>query len=120
MTDKERERTVGEGINVLQRRELENYLYDPEVLATFLRDIDQSNVEPTVREFVSQRATPSIETCDVKQFSRELLELIRQSVSATNLGNNRREFELQFLAPAIAKTLPVFEELQSSVFPNFD
>ena len=37
MTDEERARKIAQGIRVLRRRELEEYLYDPEVLRTFLQ-----------------------------------------------------------------------------------
>ena len=37
MTDEERSKTIAQGIRVLRRRELEEYLYDPEVLRTFFR-----------------------------------------------------------------------------------
>ena len=120
MTDREREDQIAQGVNVLVRRELENYLYDPAVLTTFLREIGHGHVDSIVCSFLSQRAIPSMDTCDVKQFSRDLLNLIRQNVSAANLGNTRREFELQFLAPAIARTPAVFKELQHSVFPDKD
>ena len=39
MTNEERSQKIAQGIRVLRRRELEEYLYDPEVLCTWLRAV---------------------------------------------------------------------------------
>ena len=58
MTDEERTEKIKDGVRVLRRRELENYLYDPEVLQTFLRrnkkdDLIPFQADVSVKELVA-------------------------------------------------------------------
>ena len=44
MGDDTRDQKVHEGLRVLRRREIENYLYDPDVLMSFFREHDRTDV----------------------------------------------------------------------------
>ena len=117
MSDEERERTITQGTRVLRRRELEEYLYDPEVLRTFLQaaDCEEALVETVLREreaLVGGQLGPK----NIKDVSRKLFEEIRRVTRLPNLGNNREEFAVQFLVPALAKTQVVYKELREDVF----
>ena len=112
MTDDMRMRRIAEGIRVLRRRELEEYLYAPEVLCTFLRT--EGCCEVVVDRIVAERESllngqrgPK----NVKDVSRELLAAIRRHSGLPNLGNNREEFVWQFLVPALGRTPEVYQEL---------
>ena len=117
MSDRERAAMPKKGIRVLRRRELEEYLYDPEVLRTFLRaqDCDASVVDAVLNERLSlldkQSGPPNI-----KEVSRQLFEAIRKSTRLSNLGRSRQEFAFQFLVPALRKTPIVYRELREDVF----
>ncbi len=117
MTENERERKIDEGLLVLQRRELEEYLYDPEVLSTFLKS---QGCQDSVIEHVldtrhalmdSQPGPPNI-----KDVSRPLFEEIRSITGLPYLGNNLQEFALQFLVPALKETGIVFRVIREDVF----
>ena len=98
MADEERARKITQGIRVLRRRELEEYLYDPEVLRTFLQTggCEEAVVETVLREreeLVGGQLGPH----NIKDVSRKLFEAIRRVTKLPNLGRNREEFSSQFL-----------------------
>ena len=119
MTDGERSQKIAQGIRVLSRREIEEYLYDSEVLRTFLETAGCGDgvVEEVLHEresLVNGRAGPN----NVKDVSRELFAKIRDATVLPSLGNSRDEFASQFLVPALGGTPCVYEELQEDVFGN--
>ena len=117
MTDGERSQKIARGIRVLSRREIEEYLYDPEVLRTFLETAGCGDgvVEEVLHEresLVSGRMGPN----NIKNVSRELFAKIRDATGLPNLGNSRDQFASQFLVPALGRTPSVYEELHEDVF----
>ena len=117
MTDDIRAQVIAQGIRVLRRRELEEYLYDPEVLRTFLQTegCKESVVETVLSKreaLVSGQAGPK----NIKDVSRQAFDAIRQDTGLPNLGNDREEFASQFLVPALRKTHVAYEELREDVF----
>ncbi len=117
MADDERARKIAQRIHVLRRRELEEYLYDPEVLRTFLETVgcEEAVVETVLKEresLLNGQHGPN----NIKDVSRDLFAVIRSSTKLQNLGNNREEFALQFLVPALGKTHVVYQELREDVF----
>ena len=119
MTDEERARKIAQGIRVLHRRELEEYLYDPEVLRTFLQT--EGCEEAVIDTVVSKRESLLIGQHgpkNIKDVSRDLFSAIRSDTGLSNLGNNREEFACQFLVPALGKTHAVYQELREDVFDS--
>ena len=117
MTDDMRAQVIAQGIRVLRRRELEEYLYDPEVLRTFLQTecCEESVVETVLSKreaLVNGQAGPK----NIKDVSRQAFDAIRQDTGLPNLGNDREEFASQFLVPALRKTHVTYEELREDVF----
>ena len=117
MTDVERIHKIEHGVRVLSRRELEDYLYDPEVIRTFLltAGCGETLVESVLRERESLLDGQPGPT-NVKDVSRNLFEAIRNITGLPNLGRNREEFALQFLVPAVIQTTSVYNELWEDVF----
>ena len=117
MTDEGRDCKIREGIRVLRRRELEEYLYDADVLRTFMEA--SGCEEAVVAEVLDARDTAMSRQTNparVKGVSRNLLGTIRNATGLPNLGNNREEFALQFLVSALQETPSVFGELREDVF----
>ena len=117
MTDEERSKKIAQGNRVLGRRELEEYLYDPEVLRTFLQTAGCA--EPIVETVLDRRqalVNGQQGPMNIKDVSRDIFEAIRSATALPNLGNNRQQFESQFLVPALCKTQVVYQELQEDVF----
>ena len=116
MTDDERDRKISEGIRVLRRRELEEYLYDSEVLRTFLKS---KGFDAVVSDVLQQRDALRNKQSgppNIKDLSQRLLGIIRSLTALPNLGNSRTEFALQYLVPALRETETVYEELREDVF----
>ena len=117
MTDNAREQKIATRLRVLKRRELENYLYDPDVLKTFLSNNGKVTAIDNVLAKQSQLLEGiSVATADMKTVSQELLATIRQSTGIANLGNSRIEFAQQHLVPALRQTPLVFQELERDLF----
>ena len=116
MTDDERDRQIKGGLRILERREIENYLYDPDVLRTLLmrngKDSLTDNVLRKRRQLLDCAARPE----DVKSISRDLLKYISDVTRIPNLGNRREEFALQHLVPALLETPCVYQELSDAIF----
>ena len=117
MTDGERAQKIDQGIRVLRRREIEEYLYDPAVLRTFLHTegCGEAAVEKVLNEresLVSGQAGPN----NIKDVSRDLFAMIRRVTELSNLGNSREEFVCEFLVPALGKTPGVYDKLREDVF----
>ena len=97
MTDEERERKITQQIRVLRRRELEEYLYDPEVLRTFLQTVGcEEAVVETILSARDSLLAGQLGPKNIKDVSRKLFEAIRRITELPNLGSNREEFALQF------------------------
>ena len=117
MTDEFRERRLQEGIRVLKRREIENYLFDPKVLRSFLKLNGKEDLVSTVlakRDELLNGSTS--DTCDTKSFTQNLFRFIRRTSQIANMGNTRDEFALEHLVPALRATPAVFSELEEVVF----
>ena len=117
MTDEERSSKIAQGIRVLRRREIEEYLYDPKVLRTFLRTegCEESVVDGVLgnrESLVNGQPGPK----NIKDISRQLFAVIRNTTGLPNLGNHREQFAAQFLLPALRSTHMVYEELREDVF----
>lgn len=117
MNDDERNQQIDQGVCVLRRRELEEYLYDPEVLRTFLKsnDCDDTVVQEVLEkrnELVENQSGPS----NIKDLSQRILHAIREITEIQYLGKGRKGFAKSFLVPALGNTQSVLEELREDVF----
>ena len=115
MPDEGRAKKVADGIRVLSRREIENYLYDPEVLRTFFSE----NGQRERGEELLAQLIDLLTADDLKDGLQGLLQVIRNGSGIRNLGNSLREFALYHLAPALGKTSSVLDELGQDVFPDY-
>ena len=117
MADSERSNKIQDGLCVLKRRELENYLYDPDVLRTFLKNNEKEdsldNILMKRQELLNCSPKPDD---DLKAITQELLRHIRHQTRLPNLGNSRKEFALEHLIPALIETPNVFDELTEVIF----
>ena len=117
MDPDERTVTIEGGIRVLRRRELENYLYDPEVLRTFLRRNDKEKLAATILNKRKKLLASLLMKDNVKSVTQELFEYIRDETGITTLGRKRQRFALSQLIPALRETPSVFRELEEDIFP---
>ena len=113
MSDGERAEKLAGGIRVLRRREIENYLYDPQVLRTFFIENDKEEFA----EKILSRFGAELANDDLKPVIPELFGAIRAESGIVRLGNSYLEFASRHLAPALARTKDVRHELYEDVFP---
>ena len=117
MTEKAREQKIDDGLRVLRRRELENYLYDPDVLKTFLSNNgSEAAIDDVLAKQRKLLAGRCVATANMKQVTQELFAAIRQATDLDNLGNNRNEFAQEHLVPALRETPAAFGELEADLF----
>ena len=112
-----RNEKIQQGVRVLTRRELENYLYDPEVLGTFCKRENQDDlVSDILRKTKELLNGDPPEYADFNTITRELLDYIKVKTRIQNLGNDRKEFALEYLVPALRESPSVFKELDQDIF----
>ncbi|MCS1408772.1 MAG: hypothetical protein M2R45_01949 [Verrucomicrobia subdivision 3 bacterium] len=116
MTDDVRKEKIKNGIRVLGRREIENYLYAPEVLETFLKSKEKGDVVEEILDYQSSLLPSGISVSDMKNVTQQVLNRIKRSTHLGHLGNACKEFALQHLVPALKETTSVFQELESDIF----
>ncbi len=118
MTEEARKNRAQDGTRVLRRRELENYLYDRRVIESFLDVNGQGDVTGNILSKLDELLSGcSSEFGDIKPITRDLFQHIRVTTQLHSLGNTRREFAVQHLAPALKRTPDVLQELEGDVFP---
>ena len=118
MDTDERAAAIERGVRVLKRRELENYLYDPEVLRTFLRQNEKEELAATILNKLEELLASLVMVDNVKSVTQKLFEYIREQTGITTLGRTRGRFALSQLLPALRETPSVLEELEEEVFPR--
>ena len=112
MTDAKRDERLAKGdVRILNRRELENYLYDSSVLQTLYDTHNVGSVPERVRSLLADPMTG-----DMRKRSRQILIETRKDLLGVPLGNTRREFELSHLVPALRSTGSVYRELEADIF----
>jgi hypothetical protein len=117
MTDGTRAQMIEQRIRVLRRREIEDYLYDPEVLRTFMQTAGCD--EAVVEKVLSERealVNGQSGSKNIKDVSQNLFAKIRSITGLPNLGNKREEFAFHFLVPSLVETRDVYQELREDVF----
>lgn len=111
-----RDEKISQGIRVLRRREIENYLWDKAVVRNALTNmgVELAVVDDVLKAYPFQNP----ETDDMKKDYKQQLffELIREADGVQLPGRNRREFISAHLAPALRETPSVFDELSDDVF----
>ena len=117
MDPDERVVVIEGGIRVLRRRELENYLYDPEVLKTFLRRNDKEESTATILNKREELLASLVVEDNVKSVTQALFECIRDATGIPTLGRKRQRFALSQLIPALRETPSVFRALEEDIFP---
>ncbi|MEM9011479.1 MAG: AAA family ATPase [Pseudomonadota bacterium] len=109
-----------QGIAVLNRRNLECYLYDDEVISALYESKGKLSALIQYTEFKNEELRKAAEQRgrapdDVKAISGTLNNRIRRDLSLTQMGNTPKAFALSILVPHIYET-KAYEELRSSIF----
>ncbi len=115
MRDTKRMRHIASGVRVLRRRELEEYLYDENVLRTLVesRICDKKTVEEILEK--RMQLLDNSESQNIKRVSSALIDFICTKINIDR-SRNDREFALDCLVPALSETPCVLGELREDIF----
>ena len=117
MSDQGREDKIVDGVRVLGRRELENFLWDFEVIKTFLTKNGQSqHIQSIYDDHEDLFGDVDFKVNEVKDETREVLDTIKNTTGIRTWGNTKAEFSTNFLIPALLDTPMVLDELRNDVF----
>jgi len=108
-----------EDIHVLSRRDIENFLWDDEVLA----ELCKLHGKPEKIEEIKQKKQQQLQTLpsrgkpsdDVKAITDSLYIEIKKLLGLTGGGNSAEAFSIEHLAPLIKPGMDVYKELASTV-----
>jgi predicted ATPase len=108
-----------EGIKVLQRRDLESYLWDDEVLKALCEETGRPEVlvalQTEKQQALLDGATQGRPADDVKAASGRLYNMCKQALGLTQCGNDAEAFARLTLAPLVSPGTAVYAELESIV-----
>ena len=108
-----------EGVMILNRRNIESYLLDDEVLKALCKKenkpekIDQLLTEK--EKIINQNKIKD----DLKPIAGEIYNKAKEILSLTNPGNDKQSFMKHTLAPLITKEMTVYKELEEVVKKAF-
>ncbi|MCB0309553.1 MAG: ATP-binding protein, partial [Bdellovibrionales bacterium] len=109
-----------QGVRVLDRRDLENYLWDDEILTKLAveRSADQkaSIIISKKNELLSRNETKD----DVKSISGELYNFCKTTLSLAQCGNNAQAFARDTLASLVSSDTDVYKELKLIIFGRME
>lgn len=119
-SDVEIEELQSKGIRVLRRRDLENYLWDDEVLAKLC----SVNGHPTLatqviskkQDLLNQAQANGISSDDVKRISGQLYNEVKRVLNLAGCGSNATAFARDTLALLLTPDTSVYRELEEDIF----
>ena len=108
-----------EGIQVLERRDIESYLWDDEVIQALCdQKVQASKAEIITKEkerLLAQLAQQGKPSDDIKSITGELYNFCKRELTLVQCGNDAEAFACLTLAPLIQPGLAVYEELERIV-----
>lgn len=108
-----------EGVRVLQRRDLESYLWDDEVLTALCVAAGRPEVFVELQAEKQQALLEGVRqgrpSDDVKAVAGRVYNKCKQSLGLTQCGNDAEAFARLTLAPLVSPGTAVYAELEASV-----
>jgi hypothetical protein len=107
-------------VRVLRKRDIENYLWDDDIIARLCAQVGQP--EKTVEilalksELLEKSKSRGNPTDDIKSISGELYVEVKKRLSLTKCGNNKESFCISTLAPLVTADTEVFKMLEEDIF----
>ncbi len=105
---------------VLRRRDLENYLWDDEILEKLCSINEKSNLFADIRvekiRLMNKLSLEKKPQDDVKAISGELYNYVKRQLGLTQHGNTASAFCKITLAPLITPDTKIYRELEEDIF----
>ena len=119
-SDNEVEELKRAGVRVLTRRNLECYLLDDEVLASFCASVGKQTETQAVISAKAKAIQNSMARCnppeDLKSASGEIYSEARRILNLPQAGSTTEAFLRDMLAPQISPSMRVYADLKRDVF----
>ncbi|WP_339910000.1 AAA family ATPase [Symmachiella dynata] len=122
-TDTEMNKSREAGNRILSVREIENYIFDFEVIELFVRSEQQEVKWDTIKseideEIASLEGEPRNKTLDdIKSAAPKIRQILKTHLALTQAGSNYYEFALEHLVPLITSSTEVYRRLERDIWP---
>lgn len=117
--DEEIQQLQAEGTQVLQRRDLESYLWDDEVIEALCTSLERSDKLQELLDEKKQALADNQQqgkpADDIKAASGRLYNKCKQTLGVTQCGNDAEAFARLTLAPLVKPGTKVYQELAAIV-----
>lgn len=123
LTDEDVEICRKSGLSVLERRNLESYLFDDDVLSALAAGVGRSEIAAELVSFKHEEMKKAHEERgrpidDVKASAGPICNFLKKRLSLRQCGNTPKEFMYSTLASYLTSDLTVYGDLRKSVFDN--
>jgi hypothetical protein len=109
-----------QGTRVLSRRDVENYLWDDEILSRLCDSVGRTQDAPALlaekRKLLTDSATSGNPNDDMKSVVGPLYNFTKRLLQLTGCGNTNEEFAKVTLAPLIVPGTVTYTELELALF----
>ena len=101
---------------VLSLRDIENYLWDDEVLQKLCVDVSQSEQFASVKAKKDSLMTGVTPQDDIKKITGPLYNEVKAILGLRQCGNNHETFARDTLAPLVTPDMAVYKHLRKDIF----
>lgn len=105
---------------VLRKRDLENYLWDDEIIGKLCIENGKSELLQQIIEQKLQLMRESVErgnpSDDVKSIGGPLYVFVKKALNIVGQGNTKEEFCKSVLAPLVTPETTIYKDLRSTIF----
>ena len=119
-SENEVEELSEKGIKVLDRRHLESYLLDDEIIKKWCATVGKAELENSALTIKQQAINASISrgnaTDDIKSASNDIVTNIKKLLGLTACGNNGEAIIRDTITPLITPDTQVYQQLERLIF----
>jgi predicted ATPase len=109
-----------DGVRVIRRRALENYILDDEIIKNFAQKFgnldDKIFLIEEKKRLISESVAVGNSADDLKKIRNSFRAICQKHFSTHKLGSRTDTFLLEFLVPEITPNTRVFQELSEDIF----
>ena len=120
LIENEVEELSEKGIKVLDRRHLESYLLDDEIIKKWCATVGKAELENSALTIKQQAINASISrgnaTDDIKSASNDIVTNIKKLLGLTACGNNGEAIIRDTITPLITPDTQVYQQLERLIF----
>ncbi len=120
LSDEEIEGYNKKETRVLQRRDIENYLWDDEILKKLCEDVEKPDKLPEIlnikQQLIADLGAKQKPSDDIKAISGMLYNDVKRILELRQHGNTAEAFAKDMLAPLITPETLVYNELNTIIF----